>query len=202
MLIIINILTNTVASMIDARDLAITLLKATALPDEAIFSDLSAPKYTSIDYYRMACHIIFECKRCGNCCTTGDPIRLAQEDIARIAKHLKMPLNKAIKKLTVPDPSRPHVRNFKHILPCKFYDPEMKICKLYNARPWSCRIFPFLGIYGSEDRIKIHESCPGSVEAMNVMIAALEKARSLVTAPSLDEVRQAKERLRAALERI
>jgi Fe-S-cluster containining protein len=188
--------------MIDAKDVAITLLKATSMSDEAIFTDLSSPKYTSIDYYRMACHMIFECKRCGNCCTTGDPIRLTHEDIIRIAKHLKMPLNKAIKKLTIPDPSRPNVRDFKHILPCKFYDPQIKGCKLYSARPWSCRIFPFLGIYGSEDRVKIHESCPGSVETMNILMAALEDVRSLVTAPDPDAVREAKERLKAALEGI
>ncbi len=188
--------------MISAKEIAIMLLKATAMPDDEVFTDLAAPKYTTIDYYRMACHLLFECKRCGTCCTTGDPIRLRQEDIARIAKHLKTPLNKAIKKLTVPDPNKPGVLDFKHILPCKFYDTEAKGCKLYTARPWSCRIFPFLGIYGSEDKVKVHESCQGSVETMNILMAAVEEARSEVAAPGLEEVRQAKERLRAVLETI
>lgn len=188
--------------MTNAKEIAILLLKATSLPDEAIFTDPAAPRYTTIDYYRMACHLLFECKRCGTCCTTGDPIRLKREDVAIIAKHLKMPLNKAIKKLTIPDPNKPGVLDFKHILPCKFYDPEVKGCKLYDARPLSCRIFPFLGIYGSEDHVKINESCQGSVETMNILMAAIDEARSEVAQPGPDEVRQAKKRLWAALEMI
>ncbi|RQW79141.1 MAG: hypothetical protein EHM14_09725, partial [Methanothrix sp.] len=61
---------------IDPKTIAAMLLKATALPDEQVFTELAAAKYTTIDYYRMACHLLFKCKRCGNCCTTGDPIRL------------------------------------------------------------------------------------------------------------------------------
>ena len=75
-----------------------------------------------------------------------------QEDAARLAKHLKIPLNKAIKKYTLPDPDKPGALDFKHILPCKFYDASIRGCKIYSARPWSCRIFPFLGVYGSEDQ--------------------------------------------------
>ena len=58
--------------------------------------------------------------------------------------------------------AKPGVLNFKHIKPCKFFDPSSKGCKIYAARPWSCRIFPFLGIYDSEDKVKMNESCPGS----------------------------------------
>ena len=45
------------------------------------------------------------------------------------------------------------------------------------ARPWSCRIFPFLCIYGSEDKVLIHESCPGSIEAHQALMAALEEVQ-------------------------
>jgi Fe-S-cluster containining protein len=86
-------------------------------------------------------------------------------------------MNKAIKKYTVPDPDKPGALDFKHILPCKFYDASARGCKIYPARPWSCRIFPFLGVYGSEDQVKVHESCPGSVETMKILTAALEEAR-------------------------
>lgn len=187
------------------RTIAVMLLKATALPDGQIFTELASAKYTTIDYYRMACHLLFKCQRCGNCCTTGDPIRLRPEDAALLAKQLKIPFNKALKKYTMPDPNKPGVLDFKHIKPCKFYDPAAGGCKLYLARPWSCRIFPFLGIYGSEDRVKVNESCPGSVQTMRTLTTALEEARAdqiLLHEYSLEEIRSAKELFRAVLESV
>lgn len=159
-------------------EVAIKLLEATSVPDECVLLNKAIPINTLIDYYRLACHVLFVCERCGTCCAIGNPIRLSQEDISRIARHLKIPLNKAIKKLTIPDPARPGVLNFKKINPCKFYDPVQKGCKIYDARPWSCRIFPFIGIYGSEDYIKIHESCPGSAKAIKTLTDTVEELRS------------------------
>ena len=189
----------------DPRNVALHLLSATTLPDGQVFADLDAPRYTTVDYYRMACHMIFQCHRCGNCCTTGDPIRLKPEDLAAIAKSLKIPLNKALKKYTIQDPEKAGVLDFKHILPCKFYDLSAKGCKIYAARPWSCRIFPFLGIYGSEDKIKVNESCPGSVETMKILKEAMEAVRadpkmSYTADPA--EVKRAKMFLRGALNSI
>lgn len=187
--------------MTDSREIALKLLKATSLPDSAVYADSSKPRYTTVDYYRMACHLLFECQRCGTCCTTGDPIRLRKEDAFRLAKHLKIPLNKAVKKYTVPDLERPDALDFKHICPCKFYDSKAGGCKIYPARPWSCRIFPFLGIYGSEDQVKVNESCPGSLETMRILTSTLEEAKldQASSAYSPDDVRQAKEWLKRAL---
>lgn len=187
--------------MTDAKEVAAILQKAIALPDRDVFLDISIPRYTTVDYYRMACHLLFLCQRCATCCTTGDPIRLRQDDAARLAKHLKIPLNKALKKYTIPDPDKSGVLDFKHICPCKFYDPATKGCKVYFIRPWSCRIFPFLGVYGSEDFVLVHESCPGSVETMRALTAALEEVRldPASSVPNIDEVRQAKEWLKRAL---
>lgn len=193
----------------DPKKIALLLLKATVLPDSQVFRELDAPRYTTVDYVRMACHILFQCQRCGTCCTTGDPIRLRPEDAALLAKHLKIPLNKALKKYTIPDPDKPGVLCFKHILPCKFYDAKALGCKIYGARPWSCRIFPFLGIYGSETRVMVNESCPGSVETMKILNGAMEEARkgrmdsASDSAPvNPDEVMEAKKRLRGALDSI
>jgi len=189
----------------DPRKVALQLLSATSLPDGQVFTELDAPRYTTVDYYRMACHMIFQCQRCANCCTTGDPIRLKPEDAAAIAKSLKIPLNKALKKYTIQDPKKPGVLDFKHILPCKFYDLSAKGCKIYAVRPWSCRIFPFLGIYGSEDKIKVNESCPGSVETMKILKEAIEAVRADAKMPRADDpakVRSAKAFLRVALDSI
>lgn len=191
-----------IAKIDDSMSVASMLLKATSLPDGQVFAELGAAKYTTVDYYRMACHIVFQCKRCGKCCTTGDPIRLRMEDARDISRHLKIPLNKFIKKYANPDPDRPEVLNFKHILPCKFYDAKKSECKIYSVRPWSCRIFPFLGVYGCEEQVVIKESCPGSVETMKLLTDSLEAERLELKASgpfSLDEVRAAKIFLRQAL---
>ncbi len=186
----------------DPKYVAFQLLIATSMPDGQIFRELDAPCYTTVDYYRMACHMIFACQRCGNCCTTGDPIRLRPEDVALLARGLKIPLNKAIKKYTIKDPQKAGVLNFKHILPCKFYDPSAKGCKIYEVRPWSCRIFPFLGIYGSEDRVVVNELCPASVQTMKILKEAIEAARADVNVSDVANpaiVRSAKLFLRDAL---
>jgi hypothetical protein len=200
------------SSLVELKEVAARLLLATSLPDETVFGLLDT-RYTTVDYYRMACHAIFECKRCANCCTTGNPIRLRREDAARIARHFKIPVGKAIKKYTIPDGKG--YSKFKAVEPCRFYDPSIKGCKIYNARPWSCRIFPFLGIYGSEDKVLVHESCPGSIEAHQALMAALEevqreqKQKEIGRGDETDEtdkktdredIRMAKEWFRALLE--
>jgi Fe-S-cluster containining protein len=192
-------------AMTSPREVAIKLLQATSLSDESVFLNQTIPTNTLVDYYRIACNILFVCERCGTCCITGNPIRLSQKDISRIARYIKIPLNKAIKRLTIPDPAKPGVVNFKKINPCKFYDPVQKGCKIYDARPWSCRIFPFIGIYGSEDQIKIHESCPGSVKAVKALTDTVEELRSDPNFPlsfDLDTVKDAKQYFKDVLSAI
>lgn len=187
------------------REVALMLQQATSLPDKSVFLDRTVPLNTVVDYYRVACHVLFVCERCGTCCTTGDPIRLRQDDIERIARHLKIPLGKAVKKYTMPDPDRPGVLDFKKILPCKFYDTVARRCKIYDARPWSCRIFPFIGIYGSEDHVKVHESCPGSVKAVKMLTEAVEELRTdPAFSPSFDKetVKRAKQWFKDALDTV
>jgi hypothetical protein len=191
--------------MIPPREVAVMLLQATSLPDEGVFLDQTVPMNTVVDYYRIACNVLFVCERCGTCCNTGDPIRLSQDDIVRISRHLKIPLGKAVKKFTVPDPNRSGVLDFKKILPCKFYDPVRGVCKIYDARPWSCRIFPFIGIYGSEDHVKVHKSCHGSVKAVKMLTEAVEELRSdPAFSPSFDKemVKRAKQWFKDVLDTV
>jgi Fe-S-cluster containining protein len=184
----------------EAKQVATALFIALARPEEARWG---RPAYTEVDYYRMACHLLFQCQRCGTCCRTGDPIRLRQQDLVAIARHLKIPLSRAAKKCAQPDPEKPESLRFRYVKPCKFYDERAKACKIYPARPWSCRIFPFLGIYGSEDQVLVHSSCPGSLQAMKDLEKALEEVRATAPRhPSLQEARSARERLERALKDI
>jgi len=189
---------------VNPKEIALLLFRAMMLPDGEVFPQLDQPKYTAADYSRMACHILFRCQRCGTCCTAGDPIRLRPEDAAQLAKHLKIPLNKFLKKYTIPDPKKPGVLNFKHILPCKFYDRLAGGCKVYSARPWSCRIFPFLGVYGSSDQVVVNPSCPGSVETMRILTGAMEEVQREQEgySPGPEEIKRSKERLRRILDEL
>ncbi|MCJ7444665.1 MAG: YkgJ family cysteine cluster protein [Methanotrichaceae archaeon] len=129
---------------------------------------------------------------------------MSQEDIVPIAKSQKIPVNKAIKKYTIPDPEKPGAWDFKHILPCKFYDTKRKTCRIYSERPWACRIFPFLGICGTEDKTKIHAFCPGSIETSGILMTSLKEVSSDLTLNLCNEeyARLAKEFFRAALNKI
>jgi len=126
---------------------------------------------------------------------------LNYKDIVRIAKYQKIPANKAIKKYAIPDPEKTGIWKFKHVMPCKFYDAKLKSCRIYLERPWSCRIFPFLGIYDTEDAIKINKSCPGSLETASILTEALKKVSSepLSCSCSKEEAKKAKEWFRASL---
>ncbi len=162
---------------IDPRSVAIKLIEATSMLGDPRAEDPFVPTLSEADYYRIACHMLFVCKRCGTCCTTGDPIKLKESDVDRIAKHLKITPSRAMRRYVVrlKSPSGETFLAMKHVRPCKFYDAVEKSCRIYEARPWSCRIFPFLGIYGSDDIVKLHTSCPGSVEAARSLTSALKE---------------------------
>jgi Fe-S-cluster containining protein len=183
------------------REVVLALLQATAK-----LEGTEKGEFTSVDFYRIACQAVFRCHRCGICCTTGDPIKLKEEDLVKLARHLKTPLQKASKKYTVSlkDASGGEVLAFKNVRPCKFYDPVLRGCKIYPVRPWSCRIFPFLGIYGSADRVVVHSSCPGAVEAAKRLAALVEELRPSVerSPPDHEASRRAREWLSELLDNL
>ncbi|HQJ28113.1 MAG TPA: YkgJ family cysteine cluster protein [Methanotrichaceae archaeon] len=154
-----------------ARQVAQMLKTATSLWGDVRAEELSVPAISQADYYRLACHLLFECQRCGTCCRTGDPIRLLPEDAQALSRHLKLPLSRASKKYLSRDEKS---LIFKKVRPCRFFDPSVSGCRIYPARPHSCRIFPFLGVYGGDERVTLHASCPGSVEAVRSLRDAME----------------------------
>ena len=177
-------------TQIDPKEIALLLFRAMMLPDEEVFPQLDEPKYTAADYTRMACHLF--AAACGTCCQKGDPIRL-RRGCGQLARSESLNNFVFVREAGVLD--------FKHILPCKFYDRLARGCKIYAARPWSCRIFPFLGVYGSSDHVVVNPSCPGSVETMRILTGAMEEVQREQEgySPSIEEIRRSKEKLRSAL---
>ena len=77
------------------------------------------------------------CLKCANCCKTTAPW-LNDQDIARIAKHLKLKEQKFIEQYL--EIGEDHEFSFKQI-PCVFLMPDNE-CSIYNVRPKACREYP------------------------------------------------------------
>ena len=78
-----------------------------------------------------------DCLSCGNCCKTTAPW-LNDQDVARIAKHLKLKEQKFIEEYL--EIGEDHEFSFKQV-PCVFlgFDNE---CSIYKVRPKACREYP------------------------------------------------------------
>ncbi len=119
------------------------------------------------DYVRIQAQLDFQCKRCGICCQTADPIDIYPKDIRRLASYFRISIDETIKEYTIPHPNEPDIRAFKVSAPCRFYDDTIKGCRIYQARPMVCRCSPFLspgqiGLIG----VEIYEECPASEESL------------------------------------
>ena len=93
----------------------------------------------------------FNCEKCPGFCCSYDVINVSEQDIARIADHLGISADEVIVRFTKygayhGDSRRPvlmkhkHDRHFGTI--CTFFDQEKWRCKIYIARPDTCRAYP------------------------------------------------------------
>ena len=79
----------------------------------------------------------FDCLNCANCCSGISPIIL-QDDIDRIAKHLKIKTSEFLQKYLYMDEDGDFV--FTQT-PCPFLGPD-NYCSIYESRPKACREYP------------------------------------------------------------
>jgi uncharacterized protein len=77
------------------------------------------------------------CLDCANCCSSISPM-ITDNDIARIAKFLKMKPSVLMEKHLHLDNDQDYVFN---ITPCPFLMKD-NFCSIYNARPKACREYP------------------------------------------------------------
>ena len=101
----------------------------------------------------------FTCTQCGNCCT-GAPgyIWISDEEIERLARHLKMPAERVVEEYCRKIGGRTSLKERRS--PQGLYDciflKEMRVgggqgkppvvkrvCTIYEARPLQCRTWPF-----------------------------------------------------------
>lgn len=86
--------------------------------------------------------IRFKCKQCGNCCNIEGYVFIFREDLNRILEkteftkeELQLRYLSTVEGYTVLRDSGERS--------CIFWDPVIKGCKIYEARPTQCRTFPF-----------------------------------------------------------
>ena len=91
----------------------------------------------------------FRCTRCGICCV-GTEMELLAEDIERITARGY--------KLEEFAEEKDGVYRLKNVDGhCVFYDPEKRLCKVYDIRPVGCRMYPL--VYDGKS-VTIDRTCP------------------------------------------
>jgi len=134
---------------------------------KALFNKLKKKKPKNLDDVVHALHEdVFkeiDCLACANCCKTLGP-RITDNDIARLAKHLKQKPGKFIENYLKIDEDGDNV--FKE-MPCPFLMPD-NYCMVYEVRPKACREYPHTDrkrFYQALDiTLKNRETCPAVFE--------------------------------------
>ena len=78
-----------------------------------------------------------DCLSCANCCKTISPV-FTDNDISRIAKHLKMKPGQFVETYLHLDEDEDYVLNES---PCSFLGTDL-YCSIYEVRPKACREYP------------------------------------------------------------
>lgn len=92
-----------------------------------------------------------DCLECANCCTTTGP-RLADSDIKRASKHLKIKEVAFVEQYVRIDEDGDQV--FKS-MPCPFLGSD-NYCSIYEARPKACREYPHTDRVRQSQLLKLH----------------------------------------------
>lgn len=142
-------------------------LKELATRDEKSFKQLASKlkkvKKQEIDSFVHTWHAeLFsdtDCLQCANCCRSLGPM-LADRDIDRLAKHLKLKPSFVVSEYLRQDEDGDYVFNR---MPCPFLMPD-NYCMVYAARPKACREYPHTDKINFKQilhlSIKNSKSCP------------------------------------------
>jgi Fe-S-cluster containining protein len=85
-----------------------------------------------------------DCTSCANCCRYS-VVPVSKPEVERIAAHLGVTEETAVRLYTVPDPDAPGSRILLNSSKgCAFLDGNL--CTIYEARPKACRDFPHVAV--------------------------------------------------------
>ncbi len=96
-----------------------------------------------------------ECDSCLNCldCCSSKDIIITTKDIERISKHLKLSIDDFIKTKLRKTETKYYFKNES----CEFLSNNG--CSIYNVRPTTCVIYPFLSDDPKNRVIRLREKC-------------------------------------------
>lgn len=104
--------------------------------------------------------ILFECQKCGGCCT-GQPgiVHVNETEISQIARFLSLPVSKLVSSRLYPYKDGYSILE-DHQGRCLFYEQG---CTIYNVRPLQCKTYPFwfVNMRNETKWNKVERECPG-----------------------------------------
>jgi Fe-S-cluster containining protein len=111
-----------------------------------------------------------DCLNCANCCKSIPPM-LENEDVRRIAKHMKMPVTDFRKKFMTRDSDGDPV--FQKT-PCHFLGKDNK-CSIYDIRPKACAEYPFTNYPNTKSVFGMIVNNAGLCPAVSRVLDTMEK---------------------------
>jgi Fe-S-cluster containining protein len=90
----------------------------------------------------------YDCKKCPGYCCSYPLIEVGKSDIARLARHFGIDYETAEERFTKYDKDE-KVRGLRHQKDeyfgtiCRFFDTKKRACTVYEARPGTCRDYPY-----------------------------------------------------------
>ncbi|KAA3640974.1 MAG: YkgJ family cysteine cluster protein [Bacteroidetes bacterium] len=110
-----------------------------------------------------------DCMDCANCCSSI-PAMINEEDIARIAKHLKLSTEEFNAQYVTKDDDGDTVLNST---PCVFLE-EDNSCSIYEIRPKACREYPHTNNFEFSQNLTVHAAnsmyCPAVYHILDRMM--------------------------------
>ena len=101
----------------------------------------------------------YNCLKCPAYCCSYARVIIKKKDLARLAKHHGMSVEKAKKKFTKKGHEKGeivlrHKKDEHYGTVCRFLDSKTRNCTIYHARPGICRDFPGTKRCGYYDFLK------------------------------------------------
>jgi Fe-S-cluster containining protein len=90
----------------------------------------------------------YDCSKCPGYCCSYPLIEVSRADVARLAKHHGLDYETAEERFTFYDKGEKIRSLRKHKdehfgTVCRFLDPKLRRCTVYEARPEACRDYPY-----------------------------------------------------------
>ncbi len=90
----------------------------------------------------------YDCSKCPGYCCSYPFIEVSKSDIARLARHFGLEYASAEERFTLYDKEEKArgLRKRKDGIfgtVCRFFDPKERRCTVYEARPSTCRDYPY-----------------------------------------------------------